>query len=302
MKKKFCCRFVTIVLFLLLFSMALTGCGETGRLEQKKNDHKVHVVASFYMMYDFAEKIGGDHVEVKNLVSSGMEPHDWEPKARDVASLEDADVFVYNGAHMEPWADMILHTLDNKKLVVAKASAGIHLYGSDPHVWLAPLNAKKEMENIKDALVKADSKHASVYEKNYKKNAEECEKLDAKYKETLSHVKKKEVITAHEAFGYLCRSYGLKQVGIEGISSDSEPDAARMKEIIRFAKKHDVRTIFFEEMVSPKVAKTIAKEVVAKTAVLDTLEGMNDEEQKSGADYFSVMEDNLKALEKALAE
>ncbi len=156
------------------------------------------------------------------------------------------------------------------------------------------------MENIKDALIKADPKHRNVYEENYKKNAEKCEKLDERYKRTLGQIKRKEVITAHEAFGYLCRAYDLKQIGIEGIQSDSEPDAARMKEIIQFAKKHDVGTIFFEELVSPKVAETIAKEIGAKTAVLDTLEGMSDEDQKAGADYFSVMEENLRTLKKAL--
>ena len=269
-------------------------------MERKKANGKVQVVASFYMMYDLAKKIGGDQVEVKNLVPAGTEPHEWEPGARDVASLEDADVFVYNGAEMEHWTDTILNTLDNKELVVAEASKGVKLTGSDPHVWLAPLNAKKEMENIKDALIKADPKHRTVYEENYKKNAEKCEKLDERYKRTLGQIKRKEVITAHEAFGYLCCAYDLKQIGIEGIQSDSEPDAARMKEIIQFAKKHDVGTIFFEELVSPKVAETIAKEIGAKTAVLDTLEGMSDEDQKAGADYFSVMEENLRTLKKAL--
>lgn len=300
MKKTFRYRFSTVVLFLLAISMLVTGCGKESSMERKKANGKVQVVASFYMMYDLAKKIGGDQVKVKNLVPAGTEPHEWEPGARDVASLEDADVFVYNGAEMEHWTDTILNTLDNKELVVAEASKGVKLTGSDPHVWLAPLNAKKEMENIKDALIKADPKHRNVYEENYKKNAEKCEKLDERYKRTLGQIKRKEVITAHEAFGYLCRAYDLKQIGIEGIQSDSEPDAARMKEIIQFAKKHDVGTIFFEELVSPKVAETIAKEIGAKTAVLDTLEGMSDEDQKAGADYFSVMEENLRTLKKAL--
>lgn len=297
MKKIFRKHFLTTVLFLLAFSMLMTGCTDT---KKKEKNGKVQVVASFYMMYDLAKKIGGDQVEVKNLVPAGTEPHEWEPGAKDIASLEDADVFVYNGADMEHWTDTVLKTLDNQNLTVVEASNGIKITGKDPHVWLAPSNAKKEMENIKDALVKADPRHASVYEENYQKYAKKCEELDEKYQKTLQDTKKKEVITAHEAFGYLCDAYGLKQIGIEGIASDSEPDAARMKEIIQFAKQHDVKTIFFEELVSPKVATTIAKEVGAKTDVLDTLEGMSEEEQKAGADYFSVMEENLETLKSAL--
>jgi zinc transport system substrate-binding protein len=170
----------------------------------------------------------------------------------------------------------------------------------DPHVWLSPMNAKIEMENIKNALADADPENENYYTKNYEKYAAEFDKLDTSYKEGLADTKSKDVIAAHEAFGYLCKAYGLNQVGIEGLSPDSEPDPARMDEIIQFAKEHKVKTIFFEELVSPKVAETIADEIGAKTEVLNPLEGLSDEEMESGEDYFSVMETNLKVLKKAL--
>ena len=113
-------------------------------------------------------------------------------------------------------------------------------------------------------------------------------------------MKTRDVIAAHQAFGYLCQAYGLNQSGIEGLSADSEQDAARMKEIVDFAKKHQVKTIFFEELVSPKISETIAKEIGAQTKMLNPLEGLSDEELKAGADYFSVMESNLETLVEAL--
>ena len=108
------------------------------------------------------------------------------------------------------------------------------------------------------------------------------------------------IVVAHEAFGYLCDAYGLTQVGIEGLSPDSEPDPGRMAEVIDFVREHSISTIFFEELVSPKVAEAIASETGAQAKMLSPLEGLSDEQAAAGADYFSVMHDNLAALMEAL--
>lgn len=309
--------------------------------ETAEAGEKLKVMASFYPMYDFAEKIGGDYVEVTNMVPAGTEPHDWEPAATDIKNLEEADVFIYNGAGMEHWVEDVLASLENKHLKAVEASKGLELLTGgeeeegdeavsedqvesdskaatddqteadgeaaeeisyDPHVWLSPKNAKQEMSNIKDALIEADPDHAEAYEQNYETYAAKMDDLDAEYQEKLADTKSKDLIVAHEAFGYLCRDYGLNQVGIEGLSPDSEPDAKRMNEIVAFAKENNVKTIFFEELVSPKVAETIASEVGAKTEVLNPLEGLTDEEISAGEDYFTVMESNLEALSQALNE
>lgn len=298
--------------------------------EDTSSEKKLNVMASFYPMYDFATKVGGDKVEVTNMVPAGTEPHDWEPAATDVKNLEEADVFIYNGAGMEHWTEDVLGALDNKELKVVEASRGLTLLEGkeedeeetedsssdsdasdestdseityDPHVWLDPLNAKAEMENIKNAFVEADPDNKDYYEQNYETYAEKFDQLDKEYKDGLADTKSKDLITSHEAFGYLCQAYGLNQVGIEGLSPDSEPDASRMNEIIKFAKENNVKTIFFEELVSPKVSETIADEIGAKTAVLNPLEGLTDDEISVGEDYFSVMESNLKTIEDALNE
>lgn len=315
---------------LLSTSFLLAGCGSTSKDDSaKKDDGKIKVVASFYPMYDFVKKIGGDKVEVKDMVPAGTEPHDWEPSPKDLVELQDANVFVYNGAGMESWVNKVKDSVKNDKLVTVEASKGIKLIKGehehehedeekghdhkdaekghdheegefDPHVWLAPENAKLEMKNIMDALIKVSPDDKEYFEKNYEDYSKKLDELNDQYKSELSKTKKKDIIVAHQAFGYLCEAYGLKQVPIEGLSPDSEPDAARMAELADFAKKNDVKYIFFEELVSPKVAKSLAKEVGAKAEVLNPIEGLTEEQIKDGQDYFSIMNQNLAVLVKAL--
>ena len=310
----------------LVSAAMLTGCtraaapNPAAKADAMESKKMLKVMASFYPMYDFAAKIGGDKAEVITLVPSGTEPHDWEPAAADIRNLEEADLFIYSGAGMEHWVDDVLASLDNKDLISVEASKGVALRDGhshsheeeegagepeeegqyDPHVWLSPLNAEKEMENIKNAYIKADPDNRDYYEANYELYASRFADLNQIFKDTLSSLPNKDIVVSHEAFGYLCDAYGLNQVGIEGLSPDSEPSPARMAEIIDFVRANHVRVIFFEELVSPKVAETIAKETGSSVQVLNPLEGLSDEELESGADYFSVMEENLKQLEAAL--
>jgi zinc transport system substrate-binding protein len=290
-------RWFLCALAALVVMGGLSGCArETGGLS---------VMASFYPMADFAGKIGGDRVRVTTMVPSGTEPHDWEPSPQDIVNLERAKVLVYNGAGMEHWAQDVLNSLGNANLIAVEASKGVTLIDegvgdADPHVWLNPENAKIEMAAIRDALVKADPDGKATYEANYNKYASELDKLDGEFRAALSGLINRDVVVAHAAYGYLCQAYDLDQTAIEGLSPDSEPDPARVAQIIDFAKAHAVKVIFFEELVSPKVAQSIAAQVGAATDVLSPVEGLTDEEAKAGDDYFSVMRKNLEALKAAL--
>lgn len=296
----------------------LTGCG-TQPADTAAGDGRLRVLTSFYPMYDFACKIGGDCIDVTNMVPSGTEPHDWEPSTNDLKNLEKADVFIYNGADMEPWADdLLVSRSDTLRVVEASENVELrttdgehehahehedadHHHGDfDPHVWLDPENAKIEMEAIRDALCAADPENSTVFQSNYEKYAAELDTLDAEFREKLAPLPNRTIVVAHEAFGYLCDAYGLTQVGIEGLSPDSEPDPGRMAEVIDFVREHSISTIFFEELVSPKVAEAIASETGAQAKMLSPLEGLSDEQAAAGADYFSVMHDNLAALMEAL--
>ena len=296
----------------------LTGCG-TQPADTAADDGRLRVLTSFYPMYDFACKIGGDCIDVTNMVPSGTEPHDWEPSTNDLKNLEKADVFIYNGADMEPWADdLLVSRSDTLRVVEASENVELrttdgehehahehegadHHHGDfDPHVWLDPENAKIEMEAIRDALCAADPENSTVFQSNYEKYAAELDALDAEFREKLAPLPNRTIVVAHEAFGYLCDAYGLTQVGIEGLSPDSEPDPGRMAEVIDFVREHSISTIFFEELVSPKVAEAIASETGAQAKMLSPLEGLSDEQAAAGSDYFSVMHDNLAALMEAL--
>lgn len=320
-----------------LCAIFLAGCTAAPKSDNAASDARsadtIEVVASFYPMYDFAQKIGGDRVTVKNLVPAGTEPHDWEPSPQDIKDLQAADVFVYHGAGMEHWVEDALESMPEDGPTAVEASEGIELLPAaeedhdhgeaadehghadeadehdhdhdhgqyDPHAWLSPKNAVKELENVKNALVKADPAGKDVYEANYEKWAAEFAALDAEYEAALSAVPNKSIVVSHQAFGYLCDAYGLTQVPIEGMEADAEPDAKTMAEIVEFVKANNVRTIFSEELVSPKVARAIADASGASCETLNPLEGLTDEELASGADYLSVMRENLDALEKALA-
>ena len=297
---------------LLIIPMLLAiGCSKEKK-GQENFEGKIKIYTSVYPLYDFTKKIGGDKVDVTNLVPAGTEPHDWEISTSDIINLENADMLIYNGAGIENWTDKVISTLENKDIVYVKTSQGLdihkiddkdnkeskeHNHGTyDPHTWLSIKNAKQEMGNIKNALVKYDPNNANYYEDNYEKYSKKFDELDEKYSDTLGKIKNKTIIVSHEAFGYLCEEYDINQQGIEGLAPDSEPDPARMSQIIKFAKKNNVKTIFFEELVSPKVAKTIAKEINAKTEVLNPLEGLSEEQINKGEDYFSIMEKNLQVL------
>jgi len=300
------------VLFTLLLSFSfLAGCA--GNPGGQASSGKLSVVTSFYPMYDFACKVGGDRVSVTNLTPAGVEPHDWEPSSSDMIKLEKADVFIYNGAGMEHWVDSVLSSLENKKLTVVEASVSAPFLSADagtnaasasidPHVWLDPEIAKIEMNTILDAFKTADAENADYFQANFDRYAAEFDKLDEEFSSSLANLPQKNIVVAHNAFGYLCSAYGLVQVPIEGLSADSEPDAARMSTIIDFVKKNNVKVIFFEELVSPKVAETIAKETGSSTAVLNPLEGISAKDQAAGEDYFSVMRANLQALIGALSK
>lgn len=311
-------RLSALVCACTLSLFLLTGCG-TQPADTAADDGRLRVLTSFYPMYDFACKIGGDCIDVTNMVPSGIEPHDWEPSTNDLKNLEKADVFIYNGADMEPWADDLLvsrsdtlHVVEASENVELRTTDGEHEHAHehegadhhhgdfDPHVWLDPENAKIEMEAIRDALCAADPENSTVFQSNYEKYAAELDALDAEFREKLAPLPNRTIVVAHEAFGYLCDAYGLTQVGIEGLSPDSEPDPGRMAEVIDFVREHSISTIFFEELVSPKVAEAIASETGAQAKMLSPLEGLSDEQAAAGADYFSVMHDNLAALMEAL--
>ncbi|WP_085830110.1 metal ABC transporter substrate-binding protein [Collinsella vaginalis] len=297
----------------------LAGCARAGSNTGSSASGALQVVASMYVMEDFTKKIGGDLVDVTTLVPSGTEPHDWEPSARDIEGLQSAALFVYNGAGMEHWADDVVSGLDASKVV--EASSGITLLEGDhdhdsedgddghdhdeveydPHVWLSPKNAKAELANIRDGLKRVDPDHASDYDTAFEEQDRAFDELDEEFRSRLSDLPNKTIVVSHAAYGYLCEAYGLTQRAITGVDAEGEPDAKTMASIIDFVKENNVKTIFTEELVSPKVAQSIADATGAECRVLSPVEGLTEEQEKEGADYLSLMRENLDTLVTALS-
>ncbi|MDQ0285026.1 zinc transport system substrate-binding protein [Desulfofundulus luciae] len=308
------------VLFLLVAALLLfniPGCGTT-TASGPPADGKIAVVTTIYPLYDFARQVGGERVEVTNLVPAGVEPHGWEPTSRDMVRLTQAKVFIFNGAGMEPWVERQLGMLEEKGVKVVEASRGLDLItGSpgqghehraapagdtvvDPHVWLDPVQAQEIVRHIQDAFIAVDPDHASYYKSRAEEYIAKLQDLDREYREAAQSFKSRDIVTSHAAFGYLARRYGLRQVPVMGLSPESEPDPAHMREVAAFCREHNVKYIFFETLVSPKLSETLAREVGARTLVLNPLGGLTPEEMARGEDYLSVMRQNLANLKIAL--
>lgn len=264
------------------------------------------VVASFYPLYEFARQVAGDRAEVVFLVPTGVEPHDWEPSPQDVARLRQAAAFVYNGAGLEPWAETLVKALGDPGPVLVNATAGVALLpaegpGPDPHAWLDPVLAQAQVEAIRAGLAKADPDNAERYAGNARAYRERLAALHAAFERGLGWCARREIVVSHAAFAYLARRYGLTMVPVTGLAPEAEPSPAHLAALVRFARRHKVEYIFFETLVSPKLAETLAREVGARTLVLNPIEGLMPEEASAGKDYVALMEQNLENLRTALA-
>jgi zinc transport system substrate-binding protein len=305
-----------VIIFLLLIS----GCSNAVQTSgQKSSDgtKKLQVVTTFYPMYYFAQKVAGSSANVNLLIPNGVEPHDWEPTTQDMVKIQNADVFIYNSRYFETWTDKVIGSINQSNLKVVEAAKGINLINADseeegnnnaqtsskdPHVWLSPVLAEKEVDNIAQALEQKDPKNKDQYEKNAAAFKAQLVDLDRLYKETIAKAKKKEFVTQHAAFGYLAKEYGLTQIPIAGLSPDVEPSLGKLAELANLTKKDNIKIIYFEGLTSSKVAQTLANEIGAKTEVLNPLEGLTKEEQAKGLGYIDVMKQNLEALKKSIIE
>ena len=275
---------------------------------QSKQNGKLKVVASFYPVYDFAKNVGGNRVEVTSLIPAGVEPHNFEPTPSAIKQLSEADVFIMNGAGIEKWAPSLIEGVGNKKLVVVDTSKGISLLssqdpdtvGSDPHIWLNPVDAKKQVEAIKDAFIAADPEGKAYYEANAAAYSAKLDSLDAQFRALLPTCKKKDILITHATLAYFCQEYGCRQIPIEGVSEEGEPSPAELASIVDQARAQNVTAVYFESLISPKSAQTLASEIGAQALVFNTVHGVTPEEEAKGENYLSLMEENLASIRKGL--
>ena len=286
----------------ILMGVMLIGCNaKTETTTQKTANDKLKITVSIYPLKEFAEKIGGDKVAVTCLVPENMEPHDYEPKAKDFGSLMKSRVFVYNGLGMETWVDKVNEVIKDKNVVIVDSSTGVEVRKEeeavDPHIWLSLKNAEIQSENIKNTLVQLDEKNKDYYEENYNKFKEELETVYNEYKPKFDTLSKKNFITGHAAFGYLCRDFGLTQKSVENLFAEGEPTPKQLEDLVKFCGENNIKTVFSESLASPKVSQTLAKEVKAEVVPILTLESKED-----GKNYIEAIKYDLDEIYRCLSE
>jgi zinc transport system substrate-binding protein len=291
----------TFLFFIIL--LCIIGIVLFAAMQENVTLHKKHtelqIAASFYPLSFLASEITGDKAIVTNITPSGVEPHDYEPSTKDMAKIENSDVIILNGL-LEAWGNKLKNNSQDTNVSLVIAGEDLFSRKNDPHIWLDPLRYKLEAQAITNAVIKIDPSHTKYYRDNQKVLDMKLNKLDSDYKNSLSNCQQKNFITSHAAFGYLADRYQLQQVTIAGLSPDAEPSVRQLADITKFAKEHNVKYIFFESLVSPKLSQTIADEIGAKTLVLDPIEGVSDDERNAGKNYFTIMYENLKNLQIAL--
>lgn len=283
-------RLLSLLLSLPVF---LVSCGK-GNVEDTKT-----IYTTFYQIYDITKAIVGEKYEVKCLTPYGQEPHDYEPTAKEIAEMTSASSIFLNGLGLDQWSDSLPESIKKKCYTLTKGIETKRINGiEDPHVWLSVKNTMKELLTIKDIVTDLDSENQEYYEDNYSRELNRLKELDEKYQSQLNDIKNKYLVVSHAAFGYLANDYGLTQIYIAGLEPDATPTAKKMEELIEKVKKYHVSTIFYEETISPDIAKKIAEEANVKTETLHTLESI-EKEDEGKVDYISLMEDNLSKITKA---
>lgn len=319
----------------LLTFVLLSACGAKSIPTEKSatGTEKLSIYTTVYPLQYFTERIGGDQVEVKSIYPAGADEHTFDPTQKDMMALADSDLFFYIGLGLEGFVENAEKTMKNEHVkMIATAEAipdemldeghsdeghsdeghdedaehdeqgheGHDHGGIDPHVWISPLLSVELATSIKDALIASKPDMKDEFENNFEQLQAELIELDSKFKVMASNVPSKTFFVSHASFGYLADSYGLEQVAIAGLNSQSEPSQKQLAQIVKEAKDHNIHYVLFEQNVSSKLTDVVRKEIGAESLMLHNLGVLTVDNVKNNEDYFSLMEQNIETLKKAL--
>ena len=306
-------KWLTVLLLALV--LVLPGCSR-----QERQSGKLQVVTTLFPLYDFARTIGGEKAQVTLLLPPGVEPHSFEPRPEDVVRVNRADLFVFTNEVMEPWGAKIISGLDKGKVTVVEGGRGIPLMqgpvsdqhreghadahdgrGGDPHIWLDFDNARTIARNILAAYVTRDPANKAYYEQNAAELDRQLAALDQRFKDTLASCPKKVLLHGgHYAFGYMAKRYGLKYISASAVNADAEPTPAKLAELVQVMRREHLGYVYTEELLSPRVAETIARETGAKVLTLRAGHNVTKDDLQKGVTFISLMDENLKNLKAGL--
>ncbi len=271
--------------------------------ELLEKNGKINITVSIYPLAYFVQEVAGDTVNVQTITPAGVEPHEYEPSPSDIVQLESANAFIYNGAGIDVWADRVAPGLSSKKIQVLKMMN--HINGNlkdsnDGHIWLDPILAKRQIENILQLLIALDPVHKAEYESNATRAIAKMVELDQAYQTGLANCSINEIVSSHNAFNYLAYRYGFTVESIAGFSPEDDVSPARLSQLAHLLREKHIQVVFFESLVSPKLSEVLASEASIQTAVLDPIEGLTNDAQTAGKNYDILMRENLAALKKAM--
>jgi zinc transport system substrate-binding protein len=303
-----------IVFICIALVFSLISCKQ--KYQQERGGKNITVVATLFPLYDFARHIGKDKAEVVLLIPPGAEPHSFEPRPRDILKIHKADIFLYTGKAMEPWIEEILKGISGQKPLIIDSAKGIKIAGEhndernggheqgtgDPHIWLDFSNAEKMVDTILDGFVRADPSNREFYMQNAEAYKQQLQLLDKKYSDSLASCKKRILIHGgHFAFGYLARRYDLQYLSAyQGFAPNAEPTPQNMIALMKKLRSNNLHFVFYEELVMPRLAETIARETGAGLLMLNAAHNVTKEELEKGITFTSLMEQNLENLTRGL--
>lgn len=304
---------IIIILVILFIAVAALFIGRGVSEDQARQDRKLEAVTTLFPLYDFAKTIGGDKVSVSLLLPPGVEAHSFEPKPSDIIKINKADIFIYTGKNMEPWVGDIIGSLSGQKPEIIDSSDGVKLLPAvfhdadepddapDPHIWLDFDNDKLIVDKIASTFAKADPANTATYQNNANTLKTALDKLDADYRSTIQSCQEKTIVYGgHYALGYLTKRYDLKYVAAQGLAPDSEPTAKDLASLINQVNQENISHIFYEELSSPKVAETIARESQAKLLLLNAGHNISRDQLDNGISFLGIMYNNLDSLKSGL--
>lgn len=317
MKKGLVFIIISVIVFCACIAIAMP------KSNNKEDSGKIEIVATLFPQYDFARQIGGDKVNVSLLLPPGTETHTYEPTPQDIIAISNANLFIYTGKYMEPWSERIISGIDSDTSVL-DASRNINLIKSandnhdeeenheeleehhhheyDSHVWLDPQNAIVMVNNVTDELCLIDKENEDYYRENSKKLIAEIEKLDSDIEDTIKASPKNKIAFGGTfAYAYFVNRYNLEYVtAYDSCGESSEPSVAKVKEVIDYMNKNNIKVIFYQELSTGKIASSIAAETGAKKLIFHTVHNATQNEINSGETYISLMRKNLENLKQAL--
>ncbi|MEO4051833.1 zinc ABC transporter substrate-binding protein [Solibacillus sp. CAU 1738] len=326
-----------LYLFLLTITAIFLVACSSEEQPSEKAEGKLNIYTTVYPLQYFTERIGGDFVQVRSVYPAGANEHSFEPTQKDMMALADSDIFFYIGQGLEGFVENAKKTLANEHVKLVATAENVteeqfhistgHTHTEaeqheddldgdnheeeghddhsnhndhDTHLWLSPVISKDLALSIKEALTTALPEQEAIFTENYEALVAELDALHKDFETMAANTTKKTFFVSHAAFGYIAGHYGLTQVPVAGLNSQSEPSQKELTAIVDLAKKENVQYIFFEQNVSSNLAKVIQKEVGAEPLILHNLSVLTKEDIENEENYFSLMKRNIEQLEKAL--